>query len=113
MAKTESKRIVRWIRHPVHGLAIVQAPSWEQATVEAARWWDVPWGRVAALCEAKARDMAASRKAAGKRFWREMGPRSFAPPAKDGESEGYEHMGMCRGSWAQTAAIAGGRLSRA
>ena len=33
------------------GLAIVNAPSWEQATIEAAQWWDVPWKEVAALCE--------------------------------------------------------------
>lgn len=28
----------------------VVADSWEQATVEAAKLWDVPWGRVAAYC---------------------------------------------------------------
>ena len=51
--KAESQRIVWWVEHPAHGLAIVQAPNWEQATVEAAKWWDVPWGKVAALCEEK------------------------------------------------------------
>lgn len=28
----------------------VGADNWEQATVEAARVWDVPWGKVAAYC---------------------------------------------------------------
>lgn len=40
-----------WVRHPEHTVAVVSAPNWEQATVEAARWWDVPWREVAALCE--------------------------------------------------------------
>ncbi len=40
-----------WVRHPDHVLAVVSAVSWEQATVEAAAWWDVPWKEVAALCE--------------------------------------------------------------
>ena len=40
-----------WVRHPECGLAIVDAPNWEQATVEAANWWEVSWREVAALCE--------------------------------------------------------------
>ncbi len=40
-----------WVRHPDCGLAIVDAPNWELATVEAAKWWNVPWREVAALCE--------------------------------------------------------------
>ena len=40
-----------WVRHPVYGLAIVNAPNWEQATVEAAAWWEEPWRKVAALRE--------------------------------------------------------------
>lgn len=40
-----------WVRHPVCGLAIVNAQNWEQATVEAAAWWETPWRKVAALCE--------------------------------------------------------------
>lgn len=39
------------VKHPDHTVAIVIADNWEQATVEAAKWWDVPWGKVAALCE--------------------------------------------------------------
>ena len=39
------------VRHPVCGLAIVNAQNWEQATVEAAAWWETPWRKVAALCE--------------------------------------------------------------
>ena len=37
-----------WVRHPECGLAIVEAPNWEQATVEAAAWWDVPWKEISA-----------------------------------------------------------------
>lgn len=37
-----------WVAHPAHTTAVVSAPSWELATVEAARWWDVPWREVAA-----------------------------------------------------------------
>lgn len=40
-----------WVRHPEHGTAVVSAPNWELATVEAAKWWDVPWREAAALCE--------------------------------------------------------------
>ena len=50
-AKKAPPLIVWWVRHPEQGLAIVNAPNWEQATVEAAKWWEVPWGKVAALCE--------------------------------------------------------------
>ena len=42
---------VWWVRHPRYGTAVVSAPDWEQATVEAAKWWEVPWREVAALCE--------------------------------------------------------------
>lgn len=34
-----------------HVTAPVIAESWEQATVEAARFWGVRWGAVAAMCE--------------------------------------------------------------
>ena len=37
----------------------VLAPDWELATVEAARFWGVPWGKVAALCECKQRIVGA------------------------------------------------------
>ncbi len=49
--KNEDQRIIWWVEHPDHAPAVVQAPNWEQATVEAAKWWDVPWREVAALCE--------------------------------------------------------------
>jgi len=39
-----------WVEHPEHTVAVAVAPNWEQATVEAAKWWDVPWGKVAAMC---------------------------------------------------------------
>lgn len=50
MAKSESKRTVWWVEHPAHTVAVVVAPDWEQATVEAAKWWEVPWRTVAAEC---------------------------------------------------------------
>lgn len=105
MAKTESKRIVWWVEHPDHPIAIVAAPNWEQATVEAASWWGVPWGRVAALCSEQRREelpkfvcadcraimygrdgnrtrcalcenVARNKsKRDGKRYWRELRPR--------------------------------------
>lgn len=56
MARTESRRIVWFVEHPAYPVAIVAAPNWEQATVEAAKWWDVPWGRVAALCREQRRE---------------------------------------------------------
>ena len=55
--KTESQRIIWWVEHPKLGLAIVQAPNWEQATVEAAKWWEVPWAKVVAMCEEKRREI--------------------------------------------------------
>ena len=44
-----------------HVDAWVVAESWELATVEAAKFWDVPWGKVAALCECKQRIASAPR----------------------------------------------------
>ena len=94
-----------WVSHPEHATAVVSAPSWELATVEAARWWDAPWREVAALCECQRtekvrrnvcldcgmifhgespvcakcavvrRDEELRRKARAKRFYREAMPR--------------------------------------
>lgn len=50
-AKKADPDRVWWVSHPDHSVAVVSAPCWEQATVEAAKWWDVPWGKVAAMCE--------------------------------------------------------------
>lgn len=104
MAKKD-ERIVWWVEHPAHAVAVVQAPDWPLATVEAAKWWDVPWREVAAecicrrrealpryvcgdcgeifygreegrtrcaLCEAKARNDEARRRAREARHWREV-----------------------------------------
>ena len=49
--KKASTDQVWWVSHPAHNIAIVSAPNWELATVEAAKWWDVPWREVAAMCE--------------------------------------------------------------
>lgn len=91
--------------HPVHGETVVRAPDWRLATVEAAEWWGVRWGAIAAECEVekigdiprnvcidcgrifhgsglrceicacKARDYEASLPANTRRYWREMWPR--------------------------------------
>ena len=45
------------MRHPECGLAVVDAPNWELATVEAAAWWRVPWKKVAALCECERKEI--------------------------------------------------------
>ena len=87
---------VWWVRHPRYGTAVVSAPDWEQATVEAAKWWDVPWREVAALCEcdrteavtrnicvglfwsrcfAARRDAVLQRSARERRYFRSMMPR--------------------------------------
>ena len=39
------------MKHPRHTTAPVIAENWEQATVKAAQFWGVSWGKVAALCE--------------------------------------------------------------
>lgn len=46
----KSERKLWWVEHPDYNVAIVEAESWEQATVEAANWWGVRWGKVAATC---------------------------------------------------------------
>ena len=46
-------RTVWVVGHPEHADAWVKAENWEQATVEAAKFWGVPWATVAALCEEK------------------------------------------------------------
>ena len=46
------KRQLWYVGHAdgLHAKVWVAADSWEQATVEAAKLWDVPWGTVAAYC---------------------------------------------------------------
>lgn len=46
MANKE-KRSVWFLRAPGHPLAIVAAENFEQASVKAAQYWDVPWAKVA------------------------------------------------------------------
>lgn len=56
MAGKKKQTFVWWVTHPDHTVAVVVADNWEQATVEAAKWWDVPWGKVAALCEVQKKE---------------------------------------------------------
>lgn len=52
----EKKRAVCWaIRHPELGTAWVIADDYEQATVKAAEWWGVPWGKNVAQMREQAR----------------------------------------------------------
>lgn len=44
-----------------HVDAWVIAPNWEQATVEAAKFWGVNWGTVVAKCEQKKKIVGAPR----------------------------------------------------
>ncbi len=46
-----SKEKIWFLRHEGHGVAIVRAESFEQATVAAAKFWGVPWAKVAAGIE--------------------------------------------------------------
>lgn len=50
-SKDKGQMYVWWVTHPDHTVAVVVAENWEQATVRAAEWWEVPWGTVAAYCE--------------------------------------------------------------
>lgn len=53
---SKKQTYVWWVKHPDHTVAVAIADSWEQATVQAAEWWEVPWGKVAALCECEKKE---------------------------------------------------------
>lgn len=56
------KRDILWeVGCEGHVDAWVSAENWELATVEAAKFWGVPWGKVAALCECKQKIVGAPR----------------------------------------------------
>ena len=58
----EQKREILWeVGCEGHTDAWVVAETWELATVEAAAFWGVPWGKVAARCECKQRITGAPR----------------------------------------------------
>lgn len=60
MAK--EKRSILWeVGCKGHTDAWVTAENWELATVEAAKFWGVPWREVAAHCELKTRIVGAPR----------------------------------------------------
>ena len=52
----KNQTFVWWVDHPEHTTAVVMADNWEQATVEAAKWWEVPWKKVAATCSEQKRE---------------------------------------------------------
>ena len=61
MAEKKTRTILWEVGCEGHVDAWVIAENWELATVEAARFWDVPWRKVAALCEPKKRIVGAPR----------------------------------------------------
>ena len=56
--KPETKKFLWFVSHPDHCRAPVMAEDVEQATVEAAHLWGVPWASVAAHCDAQKRGEA-------------------------------------------------------
>lgn len=61
MAEKKNRLILWEVGCEGHVDAWVTAPNWEQATVEAARFWDVPWREVASRCEQKDKIVGAPR----------------------------------------------------
>ena len=61
MAEKRKRDILWEVGCEGHTDAWVIAENWELATVEAARFWGVPWGKVAASCEQKKRIVGAPR----------------------------------------------------
>ena len=61
MAKATNKYILWEISCEGHRDAWVTAPNWEQATLKAAEFWNVPWREVAARCELKKKTVGAPR----------------------------------------------------
>ncbi len=61
MADRKKKDILWEVGCEGHTDAWVIAGNWELATVEAAKFWQVPWREVAAACEMKKRIVGAPR----------------------------------------------------
>lgn len=59
MAVKTSKEILWEVGCEGHTDAWVVAPNWELATVEAAKFWGVPWATVAAHCQEKRKTVGA------------------------------------------------------
>ncbi|MCQ2439455.1 MAG: hypothetical protein MJ074_06810 [Oscillospiraceae bacterium] len=66
MAEKKRKTILWEVGCEGHTDAWVVAPNWEQATVEAARFWGVPWGQVASKCEQKNKIIGAPSNVCGR-----------------------------------------------
>lgn len=72
----DKKRDILWeVGCEGHVDAWVTAPNWEQATVAAARFWGVSWGKVVARCELKKKIVGAPRNICCK-----CGKTYFGPP---------------------------------
>ena len=61
MADKKNRTILWEVGCEGHADAWVVADNWEQATVEAAAFWQVPWREVAAYCVEKQRIVGAPR----------------------------------------------------
>ena len=75
---TKKQTYVWWVEHPDHTVAVVVADNWEQATVEAAKWWEVPWSKVAATCTEKKKEplMRGMCCECGAKIWSNGGPKA-------------------------------------
>lgn len=51
MATAKKKEYLWFIKAPGHAQVPVVAADWEQATLEAAHFWDVPWAKIFWQCE--------------------------------------------------------------
>ena len=51
MAAAKKRDFLWFITAPGHVQVPVVAPDWEQATVKAAQFWGVPWGKLFCRCE--------------------------------------------------------------
>ena len=78
MATEKKQTWIWWVEHPDHTDAVVIADNWEQATVEAAKWWEVPWGKVAAMCSVKKKEplLRGVCCECGAKMWSPGGPRT-------------------------------------
>ena len=51
MGTAKKKEYLWFVKAPGHAQVPVVAADWEQATLEAARFWNVPWAKIFWQCE--------------------------------------------------------------